>query len=145
MSDMVNHPTHYTQGDIECIDCIKAATIGKSGVQAFCVGNIIKYIFRFEEKNGLEDVKKAKWYIERLIKELDSNENDSSDDIQYYDCGLDTPDDNEDDDEIHCVNCVHWYKNGDEEPCRDCKNNFIPKSEEYKKAPCFFVKRTLPK
>ena len=70
--DMVNHPSHYTQGGIECIDCIKSATIGKVGIEAFCVGNAIKYLFRYEEKNGIEDVKKARWYIDRLIKELEN-------------------------------------------------------------------------
>ena len=71
-ADMVNHPSHYTQGGIECIDCIKSATVGKIGIEAFCVGNAIKYLFRYEEKNGIEDVKKARWYIDRLIKELEN-------------------------------------------------------------------------
>ena len=71
-ADMVNHPSHYTQGGIECIDCIKSATVGKIGIEAFCVGNAIKYLFRYEEKNGVEDVKKARWYIDRLIKELEN-------------------------------------------------------------------------
>lgn len=71
--DMVNHPSHYTQGGIECIDCIKSATVGKVGIEAFCVGNAIKYLFRYEEKNGIEDVKKARWYIDRLIKELEND------------------------------------------------------------------------
>lgn len=70
--DMVNHPSHYTQGGIECIDCIKSATVGKVGIEAFCVGNAIKYLFRYEEKNGVEDVKKARWYINRLIEELEN-------------------------------------------------------------------------
>ena len=72
--DMVNHPVHYTQGGIECIDCIKSATVGKVGIEAFCVGNAIKYLFRYEEKNGIEDVKKARWYIDRLIRELEEKE-----------------------------------------------------------------------
>ena len=70
--DMVNHPAHYTQGGIECIDCIKSAIVGKVGIEAFCVGNAIKYLFRYEEKNGIEDVKKARWYIDRLITELEN-------------------------------------------------------------------------
>lgn len=68
--DMVNHPSHYTQGGIECIDAITAATVGKTGIEAVCVANVIKYLWRYEEKNGLEDVKKARWYLERLINEL---------------------------------------------------------------------------
>ena len=72
--DMVNHPSHYNQGGIECIDCIKSAIVGKVGIEAFCVGNAIKYLFRYEEKNGIEDVKKARRYIDRLIKELEEKE-----------------------------------------------------------------------
>ena len=68
--DMVNHPQHYTQGGIECIDALKAATVGKRGIEAVCVANVIKYLWRYEEKNGIEDVRKAKWYVERLLKEL---------------------------------------------------------------------------
>ena len=72
--DMVNHPQHYTQGGIECIDALKAATVGKRGIEAVCVANVIKYLWRYEEKNGIEDVRKAKWYIERLLKELDESQ-----------------------------------------------------------------------
>ena len=70
--DVVNHPSHYTKGRIECIDAIDSATTGKSGIEAVCVANIIKYLYRYEEKNGIEDVKKAKWYINKLISELES-------------------------------------------------------------------------
>lgn len=69
--DMVNHPQHYTQGGIECIDALKAATVGKRGIEAVCVANVIKYLWRYEEKNGVEDVRKAKWYLERLLKETE--------------------------------------------------------------------------
>ena len=72
--DMVNHPQHYTQGGIECIDALKAATVGKRGIEAVCVANVIKYLWRYEEKNGIEDVRKAKWYIERLLKELEESQ-----------------------------------------------------------------------
>lgn len=70
--DAVNHPNHYKQGNIECIDALESATIGKSGIEAVCVANVIKYLWRYEEKNGLEDVKKAQWYLERLIASMDS-------------------------------------------------------------------------
>lgn len=70
--DVVNHPSHYNKGRVECIDAIDSATVGKSGIEAVCVANIIKYLYRYEEKNGLEDVKKAKWYINKLISELES-------------------------------------------------------------------------
>ena len=72
--DMVSHPKHYTQGGIECIDALKAATVGKRGMEAVCVAKIIKYLWRYEKKNGIEDVRKAKFYIERLLKELEENQ-----------------------------------------------------------------------
>lgn len=71
MTDNVNHPSHYTQGGVECIDAITAATVNKSGIEAVCTANVIKYLWRYEAKNGLEDVKKAQWYINRLIAELE--------------------------------------------------------------------------
>ncbi len=71
MQDNVNHPVHYTQGHIECIDAIKAATAGMSGIVAVCTANIIKYVWRQQNKNGVEDLKKAQWYLERLIKEIE--------------------------------------------------------------------------
>ena len=72
--DMVNHPSHYTQGGIECIDALKAATVSKTGIEAVCTANAIEYLCRYEVKNGTEDVKKARWYIDRLIKELEEKE-----------------------------------------------------------------------
>ena len=69
--DNVNSPSHYTQAGIECIDAITAAVCGKSGIEAVCVANIIKYLWRYELKNGLEDVKKAQWYLNRLVSEMD--------------------------------------------------------------------------
>ena len=72
--DMVNHPQHYTQGGIECIDALKAATVGKRGIEAVCVANVIKYLWRYEKKNGIEDIRKAKFYIERLLRELEESQ-----------------------------------------------------------------------
>lgn len=70
--DVVNHPSHYTKGRIECIDAIDSATTGKSGIEAVCVANVIRYLWRYEEKGGLESVRKAKWYLNKLISELES-------------------------------------------------------------------------
>lgn len=70
--DNVNSPSHYTRAGIECIDAITAAVSGKSGIEAVCVANVIKYLWRYELKNGLEDVKKAQWYLNRLVSELES-------------------------------------------------------------------------
>lgn len=71
MADNVNHPSHYTQGGVECIDAITAATVNKTGIEAVCTANIVKYLWRYEAKNGLEDVKKAQWYLNRLIAEME--------------------------------------------------------------------------
>lgn len=64
--DNVNSPQHY-QGKVECIDCIESATAGLNGIEAFCTGNAIKYLYRWKNKNGIEDLKKAKWYIDKII------------------------------------------------------------------------------
>ena len=71
--DNVNHPSHYTQGKVECLDALESATIGKSGIEAVCVANIVKYLWRYEEKNGIEDVKKAQFYLNRLLATLENN------------------------------------------------------------------------
>jgi hypothetical protein len=68
--DPVNHPSHYTSGDIECIDAIKEATKGLDGFEGFCTGNAIKYLWRWKKKNGVEDLKKAGWYITRLSNQI---------------------------------------------------------------------------
>ena len=73
IKDNVNHPSHYTQGAIECIDAIKEATKGLFGIEAVCTANIIKYVWRWKFKNGVEDLRKAEWYLQRLIKEATSN------------------------------------------------------------------------
>ena len=70
--DNVNHPSHYTQGGIECIDAIKAATVGLTGTEAVCTGNAVKYMWRWKFKNGAEDIRKAMWYLEKLLEEVES-------------------------------------------------------------------------
>lgn len=70
--DNVNHPSHYNQGGIECIDAIEASTAGLEGIEAFCTGNALKYLWRWKHKNGVEDLKKAIWYIEKLIEKEES-------------------------------------------------------------------------
>jgi hypothetical protein len=64
--DNVNRPKHYRKGKVECIDAIKSAT--GDGYQFYLQGNIIKYMWRFNHKNGLEDLQKAQWYLSELIK-----------------------------------------------------------------------------
>lgn len=70
MSDPIN-PSHYKSGDIECIDAIQSAVLCKPAFQGYLVGNIIKYLWRYEMKGGVEDVKKARWYVDRLINQLE--------------------------------------------------------------------------
>ena len=67
MKDNIN-PSHYKQGKIECIDAIEAATINKKGLDAVCTANILKYIWRAESKGGVEDMKKAMWYLQKMIE-----------------------------------------------------------------------------
>jgi hypothetical protein len=67
-ADPVNHPPHYTAGEIECIDAIRAA-LGREGFIAYCRGNAIKYLWRCVHKGGTEDLRKAAWYQEKAIKE----------------------------------------------------------------------------
>ena len=65
LKEQVNHPDHYNQGKIEVIDYIEDLGMGDD----FCAGNAVKYISRYKYKGKpLEDLKKAKWYIERLIE-----------------------------------------------------------------------------
>lgn len=76
-NDNANHPEHYIQDGIETIDVIKAWTKGLDGIIATDTGNVIKYISRWGKKNGLEDLKKAQWYLNHLIKEMEERmEND---------------------------------------------------------------------
>jgi hypothetical protein len=66
-SDPIN-PSHYKQGGIECIEAMKVALGG--GFSGYLRGNTIKYLWRYDKKNGVEDLKKARWYLDRLIKEV---------------------------------------------------------------------------
>lgn len=68
--DNVNHPNHYTQGKYEVIDYIEDK-LSKEELQGYCVGNVLKYVSRFKHKNGLEDLKKAEWYLNRLITNME--------------------------------------------------------------------------
>lgn len=63
--DPVN-PGHYRQGDVECIDAIEAAVVNLKGIEAVCTGKAIKYLWRWKEKGGHTDLRKAVWYINRL-------------------------------------------------------------------------------
>ena len=66
VDDPVNHPTHYTCGNIECIDAIKSS-MSKEAFMGYCKGNVIKYIWRYEHKGESESLEKAMWYLNKLI------------------------------------------------------------------------------
>jgi hypothetical protein len=68
MEDKVNHPKHYCKGSIECIDAVKSSMTDEA-FKGFLKGNVIKYMWRYEAKNQAEDLKKAKWYLNRLLAE----------------------------------------------------------------------------
>ena len=69
--DMINHPPHYTQGEIECIEVIKYINnkLNMQGYEGYCLGNFIKYIWRCNYKNGWEDIAKATFYLDELLTE----------------------------------------------------------------------------
>ena len=73
-NDPVSHPSHYTQGGIECIDAMVAA-YGKQAVSYFCLCNAFKYVWRTEHKNGKEDLDKAIWYIKKYKELTDGTDN----------------------------------------------------------------------
>ena len=81
MKDMVNHPPHYNQHGVECIDAIKATT--GDNFKDYLKGNIIKYLWRFNYKGKPEeDLQKAKWYLDRLISEVAIGRYKSTPDVQ---------------------------------------------------------------
>ncbi len=65
--DNVEHPQHYTSGNIECIDAM-IETQGVEAVKNFCICNAFKYLWRHNKKNGVEDVKKAVWYLNKFLE-----------------------------------------------------------------------------
>lgn len=76
--ETVNHPSHYqTESGIEVIDVIDAFTKELNGVVAFDIGNAIKYILRWKNKGGVEDLRKAIWYIQHAIEHYDVEERKS--------------------------------------------------------------------
>jgi hypothetical protein len=94
----VNHPDHYNQGGIECIDAIESAVQNLSGYEGYLVGNAIKYLWRHKQKGGVESLEKAIWHIEKQIEFLVDNETNDYD----FDFSIAT-DDDEDDIDISIV------------------------------------------
>ena len=71
--DMVNKPAHYVKSGMECIDFIRAIVSDLTPYEAYCLGNVVKYLWRFKDKNGVVDLDKAVRYIE-FLKEAQGNE-----------------------------------------------------------------------
>ena len=65
--DMVNNPPHYNSAGIECIDAIQAALTPEE-FRGYCKGNNLKYTWRERYKNKIEDLNKAAWYLNKLLK-----------------------------------------------------------------------------
>ena len=71
--DPVNSPSHYCKGEgIECIDAIDAAISDLSGSEAHYTATALAYLWRWRSKNGAQDLKKARWYLDRLIERVES-------------------------------------------------------------------------
>lgn len=76
--DTVNHPFHYAgQGSVECIDFIKVLIAPYQGVIAGDLQNVLKYTYRAHYKNGIEDIKKARWYAGHAVREIYRQQNDT--------------------------------------------------------------------
>jgi hypothetical protein len=69
----VERPQHYAFGGIEAIEGIEAS-MSAEAYRGFCKGNVLKYVWRYESKNGLEDLEKAKWYLNQLIFALETDQ-----------------------------------------------------------------------
>lgn len=74
--DVVNKPPHYNAANIECIDAMTAMVEGADvpAHESYCWQNAFKYLWRFPYKNGLEDLRKARWYLDRLIAHLERHQ-----------------------------------------------------------------------
>ena len=82
--DNVNHPKHYEGStSLECIQCMEVA-FGKQAVSNFCLCNAFKYLWRYKNKNGVEDVNKARWYLDHVLSYMERNEDLSEDTIAMY-------------------------------------------------------------
>ena len=74
----VSHPAHYqSETGMEVIDVIEAFTFDLKGIEATDTGNILKYMCRWKNKNGLQDLLKAKWYLDHLIEHVDKLEKEN--------------------------------------------------------------------
>lgn len=82
MSDEVAQPPHYNQGDIECIDAIRAS-MSADEFAGYCKGNVIKYTWRYRYKGGVTDLEKAIWYQKRLIETVGNLSTSNEDSVSF--------------------------------------------------------------
>ena len=76
--DMVNHPPHYiSETGLETIDVIEAFTSDLKGIEAVDTANVIKYICRWKHKNGVQDLEKARWYLDHLVNHVNNLEKEN--------------------------------------------------------------------
>lgn len=71
LDEKVEHPLHYKQYPVEAIEIIEWVSDKSNGAEAYLIGSVFKYLLRYKFKNGVEDLKKARWFLDRLIKRLD--------------------------------------------------------------------------
>lgn len=71
-NDPVDNPSHYASGAVECIDAIQAS-MSVEAFRGYCKGNVQKYVWRYEEKGGAESLRKAEWYLKRLLATFDAD------------------------------------------------------------------------
>ena len=107
MSDNVNAPSHYCTGKFECIDVMEEV-FGKEAVEDFCLCNAFKYLYRTNRKNGIEDIQKAQWYLNKYL----ALEGISSTNMKYKP---------KDPTFNGCSDCKFADCDEYEEPCRNCK------------------------
>lgn len=86
-TDNVNHPSHYETGKFECID-VMLETQGAEATKNFCLCNVFKYIYRHEGKNGIEDIRKAKWYLDKYLWIVDEYEKTTQNAIELFADGV---------------------------------------------------------
>lgn len=142
---MVSHPDHYKSGKYEVIDIIDEFTKGLEGTEAVCTANAIKYILRWKKKNGIQDVKKAIWYLTHLVEHLESceesidkEESDLSVKTHTNVAGVTVPDSEpwSSSEEHTCSSCKFELRKGYRLPCQICEQHDHWKSKEEADEPC---------
>lgn len=102
-SDEVNEPPHYLMGKVQCVDAIESAVVGLVGIEAFLAGNVMKYLWRHEWKDGSKDLAKCHWYLCALMEARATREaEEATPDEASDEDGSDAPDevDADDDSEV---------------------------------------------